>query len=151
MKLFLDCEFNGFGGELISMALVDEQGQYFYEALDCDDPVPWVQANILPILGQAPITATQFNDRLFDFLNAYPEIHIIADWPEDLALFSRALITAPGRCMTTPPLSMQLWMDRTHIRIPSKIQHYALADAEALAASYQASLEQHHNKHSSHP
>ena len=31
MKLFLDCEFNGFGGELISMALVDENERYFYE------------------------------------------------------------------------------------------------------------------------
>ena len=33
MKLFLDCEFNGFGGELISMALVDENERYFYEVL----------------------------------------------------------------------------------------------------------------------
>ncbi len=140
MKLFLDCEFNGFGGELISMALVDEQGQYFYEVLDCAEPVAWVKANILPILGQDAVTPKQFKDTLFQFLNRYPEIHIIADWPEDLALFSRALITAPGRCMTTPPLSMQLWMQTPMIRIHSTIPHYALADAQALAATYQASL-----------
>ncbi len=35
MNLFLDCEFNGFGGELISMALVDEHGLFFYEVLEC--------------------------------------------------------------------------------------------------------------------
>lgn len=29
MKLWIDCEFNGFGGELISMALIDEEGRHW--------------------------------------------------------------------------------------------------------------------------
>lgn len=30
MRIYLDTEFNGHGGELISIALVDENGQDFY-------------------------------------------------------------------------------------------------------------------------
>lgn len=59
MKLFLDCEFNGFGGELISMALVDEQGKYFYEVLPCPQPIPWVQENVMPKLNQAAISPAE--------------------------------------------------------------------------------------------
>jgi hypothetical protein len=29
MNIFIDCEFNGFGGELISMAMVDEMAGDF--------------------------------------------------------------------------------------------------------------------------
>ena len=47
MKLFLDCEFNGFGGELISMALVDENERYFYEVLPCINPTAWVLDNVI--------------------------------------------------------------------------------------------------------
>jgi hypothetical protein len=52
MKLFLDCEFNGFGGELISMALVDENERYFYEVLPCINLTSWVLNNVIPILNK---------------------------------------------------------------------------------------------------
>ena len=40
MRYFLDAEFNGFGGELISIALVPEDLSLtpFYEAIDCAEP-----------------------------------------------------------------------------------------------------------------
>jgi hypothetical protein len=40
--LFLDTEFNGFGGELILIALVpeDKQLQSFFEAIECRNPIP---------------------------------------------------------------------------------------------------------------
>lgn len=41
MRLWLDTEFNGFKGELIGLALVDEAGREWYEVLKCKDPVPW--------------------------------------------------------------------------------------------------------------
>jgi hypothetical protein len=55
MNLFLDCEFNGFGGELISMALVDGDGNYFYEVLPCLEPINWVKENVLPMLDKQPV------------------------------------------------------------------------------------------------
>ena len=134
MKLFLDCEFNAFGGELISMALVDEEGHYFYEVLDCPQPVAWVAENVMPILAQAPISLTEFQNKLSLFLNEYDEIHVIADWAEDLSLFTRSLVLGAGRAMRIPPLTLELWMGT--IRFPSQVPHNALSDAGALADSY---------------
>ena len=55
MRYFLDTEFNGFGGALLSLALVPEDGQEFYVTLECDDPVfPWVERNVMPYLDQVP-------------------------------------------------------------------------------------------------
>ena len=71
MKLFLDCEFNGFGGELISMALVDENERYFYEVLPCINPTSWVLDNVIPILNKQTIDLKEFQNTLFKFLNHY--------------------------------------------------------------------------------
>ncbi|GAA5004000.1 hypothetical protein GCM10023206_08090 [Acinetobacter puyangensis] len=136
MKLFLDCEFNGFGGELISLALVDEEGQFFYEVLPCATPKDWVSQHVLPKLNKAPITKQDFQKKLAQFLNQYTDLHIIADWPEDLSLFSRALILSAGKCMVTPPLIMELWLQQDQVSIFSETPHYALSDAQALAKVY---------------
>ena len=55
MRYFLDVEFNGFCGELISIALVPELdgAAPFYEALDCAKPTPWVAEHVLPVLRTA--------------------------------------------------------------------------------------------------
>lgn len=37
MKLFIDCEFNEFGGDLLSMAIVSENGDEFYEVLNLEN------------------------------------------------------------------------------------------------------------------
>lgn len=137
MKLFLDCEFNGFGGELISLALVDENDQYFYEVLACPNPVAWVADHVIPRLEKAPISLKEFQSQLQTFLLQYDQIEVIADWPEDFSLFTRSLVLSAGKCMTPPSLSMQLWMDdpiETHV--DSKNPHNALADAKGLKASY---------------
>ena len=45
MRYFLDTEFNGFGGQLLSLALVPEDGgEEFYITLQHDGPFePWVE------------------------------------------------------------------------------------------------------------
>lgn len=134
MNLFLDCEFNGLGGELISMALVDEDGHSFYEVLTCTHPIPWVVKNVIPKLAQAPIFLTEFKNKLCLFLNEYTEIHVIADWAEDLSLFTRSLIISEGRAIRTPPLTMELWTGE--MCFSSEIPHNALSDARVLADSY---------------
>ena len=55
MILFIDCEFNEFKGELISMALVSEDGKEFYEVLPCKNPGDWVKENVLPILNKSSV------------------------------------------------------------------------------------------------
>lgn len=136
MKLFLDCEFNGFGGELISMALVDENEKYFYEVLSCLNPTPWVFNNVIPILNKQHIDLKEFKNKLFNFLDQYETIHIVADWPEDFSLFLTTLILQQGVCMMTPKLTMELWESDTTLTINSEVPHNALQDAFALKRRY---------------
>lgn len=133
MKLFIDCEFNSFKGELISMALVDEQGVFFYEVLPCADPHPWVAEHVMPILEKKPITLAKLQFRLMAFLSHYDSVHLIADWPEDIQHFCETLITGPGERLNTPPLTMEI---RRDLDCVSHIPHNALADAFAIARKY---------------
>ena len=130
--MYLDCEFNGFGGDLISMALIDERGGSWYEVLPCSDPVPWVKENVMPILQKDPVSREEFTWRLQAFLTQYDQIHIIADWPEDIAYFCRALLTTPGRRIMTPPLSMEI----IDVSYQSKVPHNALEDAIAIRTAH---------------
>jgi len=132
MNIYIDTEFNGFNGKLISMALVAETGEEFYEVLACRSPVPWVKDNVIPILNKKPITYKKFQEKLNKFLRQFWEITIIADWPEDIKLFCNALITGPGIRMElhTPILTFRV--DSRLSCFSSKIPHNALSDARAL-------------------
>lgn len=133
MKIFIDCEFNDFQGELISMALVSEDGKEFYEWLGCDSPSPWVAENVIPKIGSIkPICIKQFQAKLQQYLNQFDQCHIIADWPEDITHFCKALITGPGWRVDTPPLTFEI----IRIDAVSKNPHNALADATALRLVY---------------
>lgn len=133
--LFLDCEFTNFKGNLISMALVDEVGNEFYEVLythenDCH---PWVVQNVLPILDKDPIPFDEFQRILSNFLNQYADIEVIADWPEDFYHFTMAILTGPGQMMNTPKLTMTL---QRGLNYNSFVPHNALEDAKAIAIAY---------------
>ena len=58
MRYFLDAEFNGFGGGLISIALVaaDRNADAFYEVLPCAKPDPWVLDRAQSVLQKQPIS-----------------------------------------------------------------------------------------------
>lgn len=128
MKLFIDGEWNSYGGDLISLALVPEIGESFYEVLGCDDPDPWVAENVMPKLQKEPITTTLMQMRLADYLAQFESIHIVADWPEDVMWLCKMLIIGPGVRIDTPPLSFEI----LRVDTVSKNPHNALADAEAL-------------------
>lgn len=135
MNLFIDTEFNGFGGDLISMALVpdwcgDSSQKEFYEVLDCSNPVPWVAQNVMPVLKKGPISKEAFQFRLRQFLSKYPAGVIIhADWPDDIAYFCKALSVSPGQIISTPKLKFEIHSD---LAFTSSVPHNALADACAI-------------------
>lgn len=131
-KLYIDTEFNGFQGELISMALVPWEGPEFYEVLECKNPVPWVAENVMPHLGKQAITKKEFQNKLQDFLMQQIEISIVADWPEDIQHFCQALITGPGFMMNTPDYRLEFIINRRLNSSNSKIPHNALEDARAI-------------------
>ena len=135
MKLFLDCEFTNFQGNLISMALVSENGEEFYEVVnfslvDCPN---WVLDNVVPILNKESIAYEDFQRKLSKFLHRYESIEVIADWPEDFWHFTQALLTGPGTMMDTPKISMTIERRLNYI---SAIPHNALHDAIAIKSGY---------------
>lgn len=128
MRFWIDTEFNEFRGDLISLALVGEDGAEFYGALHCENPGPWVAEHVMPIVGIEASGMPWFQRCLQAFLMAYDCVHIVADWPEDIQHFCAALITGPGLRIDTPPLTMEV---RRDIEAVSELPHNALADARA--------------------
>jgi len=130
-KMYIDTEFNGFNGRLISLALVAEDGEEFYEVLECRNPVEWVADNVMPFLEKDPVDAHIFQTKLQQFLYQYDYIELIADWPEDIKHFCDALITGPGECLNYPDITMTMRRDLSSDN--SKVPHNALHDARAIA------------------
>lgn len=131
MKLFIDCEWNDWRGDLISMALVDENEMYWYYSLGCENPSRWVAANVMPHLNVKPVSRPEMQNALYHFLSLYPSgVHVIADWPEDIQHFCALLMMKGGERIATPPLTMEIRRDIGSDK--SKTPHNALADAFAL-------------------
>lgn len=134
MRYFLDTEFNGFGGPLIALALVPEDGGApFYAALACPDPTPWVAEHILPALDTAPISREAMGRAFADYLGDDPDPLLVADWPEDIAHAATLLIVAPGRRHPIDRIRFELCdafgFDSAAL---SAKPHNALSDAMAL-------------------
>ena len=92
MNVFLDAEFNGFGGALISLGLVCEDGREWYEVAEIPpEPHPFVAQHVLPLLGKEPIGREPFSASLAAFLVDVPQPVIIADWPDDIRCLCEGL------------------------------------------------------------
>lgn len=139
MNIYIDCEFNGFGGKLMSMALVPENSTWpeFYEEIEIADQIePWVQTNVVPHMFKTPISYNEFQSKLAQFLSdlKYTDITIIADWPDDLRYFMEATITGPGNRITMPT-AINFRLDLS-IDYDSAVPHNALHDARAIRDVY---------------
>lgn len=142
MRYFLDTEYNGFGGALLSLALVPEDGsEEFYVALECDGPLdPWVERNVIPYLNMVPeglkgprLPRRAAAEALAAWLAHDEAPDIVADWPEDLAQLSMLLVVAPGQMLPVPPLSLHFFpLHGFSTAENSAVPHNALHDARAL-------------------
>ena len=137
MRYFLDAEFNGFGGSLISLALVPEdvEAPPFYEALECPMPEPWAYAHVLPVLHTKPIPREDMVAKLAAYLRSDPAPVVVADWPEDIAHLAMLMVTGPGYRTASPKfvfelLDLPLFDSQTLSDVPHNAQH----DARALRA-----------------
>lgn len=135
MRYFLDTEFNGFCGALISLALVPEDSSLppFYAALDCLNPTEWVTEHILPALGIEPISRDALGSNLAAYLGNDPDPLLVADWPEDIAHAAMMLIAGPGHRHAIDRIRFELCdafgFNSTAL---SETPHNALSDAAAL-------------------
>lgn len=137
MKLFLDTEFNGFNGKLMSMALVPENDtkREFYKELAMTDQLdPWVKENVVPHMVLVPCTRHEFQQALAQYLWEVGECTIVADWPDDIRHFCESLITGPGMCLNL--LSNIKFELDFGIEYESLVPHNALHDARAIKEFY---------------
>jgi hypothetical protein len=141
MRYFLDTEFNGFGGALLSLALVPADGEELYLTLKCDDPIEaWVERHVIPFmqmvpdqLSGSPLSRQDASAAVAHYLQADSSPFIVADWPEDIAQFCMLLLTGPGTMVPVPPVSFELMpLPGFSTAANSVVPHNALHDARAL-------------------
>jgi hypothetical protein len=141
LRYFLDTEYNGWGGALLSLALVPDDGEELYLTLDWDGPLEeWVERNVIPYLDMVPdnlvsprMSRADAARTLAHYLAGDPDPLIVADWPEDLALFNALLVTGPGIMAEVPGLSFRfLPLAGFSTAANSKVPHNALHDARSL-------------------
>ena len=142
MRYFLDCEYNGFGGALLSLALVPgDGGEELYLTFDCAGPIePWVERNVLPFLHHVPdalrltvVGREQAAHAIAMYLGHDQEPEILADWPTDIELLCGLLTFAPGRMVAVPEMRFRLLtLGSISPAENSAVPHTALHDARAL-------------------
>ncbi|WP_192668240.1 3'-5' exoribonuclease [Sphingobium sp. OAE613] len=141
MRYFLDTEFNGFGGELISLALVPEFGdQDFYVSLPLPEKIhPWVQQNVIPYLRFVPegidhqLNRVEAAQHIEAYLAHDTDPVVVADWPDDLGYFCHLLVKGPADMITLNGLRLE-WVNAAGFSSAanSRTPHNALHDARAL-------------------
>lgn len=148
MNYTLDCEFNGWQGELLSLALYAEDNRSFYATLQHEHAVrydPWVFEHVVPHLQLQPTVGAhqdifcchsnreQVQLALQNFLRGDRDPCIHVDWPDDIKYFSELLITGPGTMIDIPRVRFQLHrVDSYPTPIKDAIQHHAWYDALVL-------------------
>ncbi len=134
MRYFVDCEFNGFGGPLISIAAVPEapDAPSFYQATGCDDPIPWVQERVLPVLNIRPVPPAEMACAFAVYLEDDPDPLLVADWPEDIAHAAQLLALGTRRLLAGAVRFELLEVSNFSTDVLSKVPHNAHEDALAL-------------------
>ena len=141
MRYFLDTEYNGMGGALLSLALVPDDGEELYLTLQYDDPLnAWVERHVLPYLDTVPeqLSCPRLSKRdaaheLERYLRHDDQPLIHADWPEDIAHFCTLMITGEGDMIDVRNATFRVIPTANFSTAAySKVPHNALHDARAL-------------------
>lgn len=159
--LFLDTEWaDVLGSELVSLALVSEDGQHvFYAERDPlpDAPTDFVKHVVYPLLerGATAMSDAAMTTALRAFLASVPEPYILADYPNDLQLVAYVLAgfdlpddqtqacgPTPRVVLTRMPkeglmtILLEDWFS-AHPKEAAR-RHHALVDAQALRMAWLA-------------
>jgi hypothetical protein len=141
MRYFLDTEYNGWSGALLSLALVPDEGDELYLTLDWEGTLEdWVERNVVPYLDMVPeplvsprMSRSDAARTVAHYLAGDPDPVIVADWPEDIAQFNTLLVTGPGIMAEVPSITFQfVSLAGFSTAANSKVPHNALHDARAL-------------------
>ena len=141
LRYFLDTEYNGWGGALLSLALVPDEGDELYLTIDRTGALdPWVERNVIPYLDSVPeplvsprLSRADAARVVAHYLAGDPDPLIVADWPEDIAQINMLLITGAGVMAEVPQLTFRFMpLSGFSTAANSKVPHNALHDARAL-------------------
>lgn len=136
MNVFIDTEFDDPTHQLISLALITEDGQReFYEVLDVKPTDTWVVQNVMPYLEKPSVSKASFQHRLKRFLGQFPRVTILADHPNDIRYLAQAMITDDqGSWFELESLRFELNTELSSKG--SEVPHNALHDVRAIRRSY---------------
>lgn len=142
MRYFIDCEFDGHNGPLLSIALVPTDGPSIHIKTTAPVRDDWVFANVLPLMdrhGAEQAASVNSNDvggviRAFIGSDAHPVI--VADSPVDIGRFCQTISTGEdGSWASTgyPQMTFEVHnVDCYPTDLPGAVQHNAWWDAMAL-------------------
>jgi hypothetical protein len=155
----LDCEFDGYQGRLLSIALFNRE-RSFYGRLYEEDPVytPWVAEHVAPLLhshsaqvedhpqlDKNHLFVTTLSKNLAGITEALENflvgknpparpVRIHTDWPDDVKYFSELLLTGPGTMINIPSVEFKVNRVDSYPTslVKGAVQHNAWWDAFVL-------------------
>jgi hypothetical protein len=147
MRYYIDCEFDGHNGPLLSMALVSESGDGIHISTFEQAKDPWVIANVVPFMGDhdarvmTTVPVECLGDEIRSFIGDDTCLTIVADSPVDIARFCQAISTADdggyAPCMASKLRFKVYDVNCYPTTLPGAVQHNAWWDAMALRAKLQ--------------
>lgn len=145
VRFYIDCEFDGHTGPLLSIAVVREDGYSIHVSTGLTATDPWVISNVLPILDshQADedwtVGLNEVGIVLRRFIGDCPRPVIIADSPVDIARFCQAISTGEdGGWASTDYPGVTFIVENVDCyptSLAGAIRHNAWWDAMALRAA----------------
>lgn len=150
-RYYIDCEFDGHRGELLSIALVREDGDGIYITTTAEARDEWVLANVVPLLDkhECKKTVRCLPDEVGAVIKAYisgDHPTIVADSPVDIYRFCDAVSTGPCGDWTSaeyPRMTFEvLNVDCYPTDLAGAVQHNAWWDAMALRRKAADTFEQ---------
>lgn len=140
--LYLDVEFDGHGGPLVSLALAAPDGKHWYGVWPTAvyAKTPWVRDHVVPYLSvytegavnlrpDDTMTQEMLRSSLHEYLMPRSGWIIYADWPGDFAHLMRLMEGPSYEQHWVVDIGMQLLVESDP---KPEIPHNALSDAIAL-------------------
>ena len=149
-RFYIDCEFDGHGGPLLSIALVREDGYSIHIRTNQIAQDPWVIANVVAAMDKDDAHCKQWiplgevGESIRSFVGDCDCPTIIADSPVDIGRFCQAISTgSDGGWASADYPAMRFEVHNVACYptdLPGAVQHNAWWDAMALRHKLTSSL-----------
>lgn len=141
-KFYIDCEFDGHNGPLLSIGIVRDDGYGAHIRVERQAFDPWVLANVIPFMHShradlpMALPPNDVGGQLRAFIAGCEHPVIVADSPVDIGRFCQAVSTnAQGGWQSNgyPRMSFEVYnVDCYPTELEGAVQHNAWWDAMAL-------------------